>query len=107
MSTNNGCCVDMKQRFSDFQNHLINVRALAPMIYEPNNAALALRQLSKSGGRMAKGPDGANFETLTNHSIDELAKIVEDRLLNKKMDYVRRTYIPKNNGSAEKRPLGI
>jgi len=55
---------------------------------------------------MAKGPDGTNFETLEPYSIDELAEIVKDRLLNKKMDYVRRTYIPKGN-SGKKRPLGI
>jgi len=97
----------MKQRFTDVQNGKINPRNLSPMVYDPNNVALALKQLSKSGGRMAVGPDGTNFQTLTEHSIDELADIVKFRLINKKMDYVRRTYIPKSNGSEELRPLGV
>ena len=54
---------------------------------------------------MALGPDGTNIKTLEPYSILELAEIVKDRLLTKKMDYVRRTYIPKSNG--KKRPLGI
>ena len=97
----------MKQRFEDVKNGKVNPRNLSPMVYDPNNVALALRQLSKSGGRMALGPDGTNFQTLTEHSINELSEIVRFRLTNKKMDYVRRTYIPKGNGSEELRPLGI
>ena len=107
MSTNNVYYVDMKQRFKDVKNGKVNPRNLAPMVYDPLNVALALKQLSKSGGRMAVGPDGTNFQTLTEHSIDELAEIVRFRLINKKMDYVRRTYIPKSNGSEELRPLGV
>jgi len=76
------------------------------MVYEINNVSLALRQLSKSNGRKAKGIDGTNYETLESYSIYELSEIVKDRLLNKKMDYVRREYIPKRN-SGKMRPLGI
>jgi group II intron reverse transcriptase/maturase len=76
------------------------------MVYDANNVALAVRQLSKAKGRMAKGPDGTNYQTLEKYSIAELSEIVKDRLLNKKMDYVRRTYIPKGK-SGKMRPLGI
>jgi len=107
MSTDNTYYVDMKQRFVDIQNGKINPRNLSPMVYDPNNVALALRQLSKCGGRMALWPDGTNFQTLTELSINELSEIVRYRLINKKMDYVRRTYIPKGNGCEEFRPLGI
>jgi retron-type reverse transcriptase len=82
------------------------MRAIHSMVYDTDNVARALRQLSKSKGKMAKGPDGTNFETLEPYSIDELAEIVKDRLLNKTMSYVRRTYIPKGN-SGKKRPPGI
>lgn len=96
----------MEQRFDDFRNGRINMRTMHNMVYDENNVAFAVRQLSKSGGRMAKGPDGTNYETLENYSVVELAKIVKNRLLNKQMDYVRRTYIPKGN-TGKMRPLGI
>ena len=84
----------MEKRFEAFQNGEINLRQLHPMVYEERNVALAIRQLSQSSGRMSKGYDGSNYKTLENYSVMELAEIVKDRLLNKKMDYVRRTYIP-------------
>jgi group II intron reverse transcriptase/maturase len=55
---------------------------------------------------MALGPDGTNIKTLEPYSIAELAEIVKDRLFQKKMDYVRRTYIPKEK-TGKMRPLGI
>jgi len=108
LSTNNIYYVDMEQRFNDFRDGKTDMRALHIMVCDANNVALAVRQLSKSDGRMALGPDGTNYQTLENYSIVELAEIVKDRLLNKKMDYVRRTYIPKGNKKSGKmRPLGI
>ena len=106
MSTNNVYYVDMAQRFNDFQNGKIDMRSLHPMVYDINNVALAVRQLSKAKGRMAKGHDETNYQTLEEFSIAELSEIVKDRLLNKKMDYVRRTYIPKGK-TKKMRPLGI
>ena len=106
MSTNNIYYVDMKERYNDFKDGKINMRMLHPIVYEIENVSLALRQLSKSKGRMAKGYDGTNYKTLENYSIHELSEIVKDRLLNKKMDYVRREYIPKGS-SGKMRPLGI
>lgn len=97
--------MDMEKRFEDFRQGRINMRQLHPMVYADNNVALAVRQLSQSAGRMAKGPDGSNYQTLEAYSVVELAAIVKERLLNKRMDYVRRTYIPKSNGKL--RPLGI
>jgi len=96
----------MEQRFNDFQQEKYNLRELHPMVYDPNNVALAVRQLSKAKGRMAKGQDGTNCETLEEYSVVELSEIVKDRLLNKKMNYVRRTYIPKGK-TGRMRPLGI
>jgi len=96
----------MEQRFNDFRNGKIDMRALHGMVYNENNVALAVRQLSQSPGRMALGPDGTNYHTLEGYSIIELAEIVQSRLLNKQMDYVRRTYIPKGN-TGKMRPLGI
>lgn len=107
MSTNNIYYVDMEQRFNDYQADKMNMRNLHPMVYDTNNVSLALYQLSKSSGKMAKGPDGTNYKTLESFSIQELSEIVKDRLLNKKMNYVRRIYIPKNNKKTKMRPLGI
>jgi len=106
MSTNNIYYVDMEKRFEDYKDGKINMRNLHEMVYEPNNVALAVRQLSKSKGRMAKGTDDTNYATLENYSVVELAEIVKDRLINKKMDYVRRTHIPKGN-TGKMRPIGI
>lgn len=105
VSTNNRYYVDMEARFEAFRNHEIDMRSLHTMVYDVNNVALAVRQLSKSSGKDALGPDGTSYSTLEPYSIAELSEIVKDRLLNKKMNYVRRTYIPKSNGKA--RPLGI
>ena len=108
MSINNIYYVDMEKRFNDFKNGTIDMRVLHPMVYDENNVALAVRQLNKSPGKMALGQDGTNIETLENYSVMELAEIVKDRLFSKKMDYVRRTYIPKGNKKNGKmRPLGI
>jgi group II intron reverse transcriptase/maturase len=106
MSTNNIYYVDMEQRFNDFRDGSTDMRMLHTMVYETNNVAFAVRQLSKSPGRMALGPDSTNYKTLENYSVLELAEIVKDRLLKKQMDYVRRTYIPKGN-TGKMRPLGI
>ena len=106
MSTNNIYYVDMEQRFNDFRDGKIDMRTLHNMVYDTSNVAFAVRQLSKSDGRMALGPDGTNYKTLENYSVVELAEIVKDRLLRKQMDYVRRTYIPKGN-TGKMRPLGI
>jgi group II intron reverse transcriptase/maturase len=96
----------MKNRFNDYRDGKVDMRNLHPMVYDMNNVALAVRQLSKTKGRMAKGQDNTNYQTLENYSIAELSEIVKDRLINKKMDYVRRTYIPKGK-SGKMRPLGI
>ena len=106
MATNNIYYIDMKKRFEDYQNNKFDMRNLHEMVYEPNNVALAVRQLSKGKGRMAKGIDNTNYETLEEYSIAKLAQIVKDRLINKKMDYVRRTHIPKGN-TGKMRPIGI
>ena len=107
MSTNNVYYVDMEKRFEDWKNGKIDMKAIHEMVYEINNISLALRQLSQSSGRMSKGHDGTNYQTLEKYSISELSKIVKDRLLNKKMNYVRRMYIPKNRKKTKMRPLGI
>jgi group II intron reverse transcriptase/maturase len=106
MSINNIYFVDMEKRFNDFRGGKMDMRALHHMVYDVNNVALAVRQLSKSDGRMSLGPDGTNYKTLENYSVIELAEIVKDRLLDKRMDYVRRTYIPKGK-TGKMRPLGI
>lgn len=95
----------MEKRFNSFRDNKVDLRTLHVMVYDADNVALAVRQLSKSSGKMALGSDGTNYQNLEPYSIMELVEIVKDRLLNKKMDYVRRTYIPKANG--KKRPLGI
>jgi len=107
MSTNNVYYVDMEKRFDDFKSGKTDMRTIHEMVYDINNVSLALRQLSQSSGRMSKGHDGTNYQTLEKYSIHELSKIVKDRLLNKKMDYVRRTYIPKDRKKTKMRPLGI
>ena len=88
MSTNNIYYVDMEKRFNDFHGNKIDMRTFHPMVYDTNNVAFAVRQLSKSPGRMAKGIDGTNYQTLENYSVMELTEIVKTRLLSKQMDYV-------------------
>ena len=105
MAVNNIYYVDMEKRYRDFQEETVDMRNLHPMVYDDRNVALAVRQLSQSPGRMALGPDGTNYKTLEKYSVEELSEIVRERLFSKRMDYVRRTYIPKSNGKM--RPLGI
>jgi len=107
MSTNNVYYVDMEKRFDSFKNGIIDMRTLHHLVYDEDNVALAVRQLNHSPGKMAFGPDGTNYKTLENYSIVELAAIVKDRLLNKTMSYVRRTYIAKDKKKTKFRPLGI
>lgn len=107
MSTNNVYYVDMEERFNAFQDGKIDMQTIHEMVYEINNVSLALRQLSQSSGRMSKGHDGTNYQTLEKYSISELSEIVKDRLINKKMDYVRRTYTAKDRKRTKMRPLGI
>lgn len=98
----------MEERFNNYVNEKIDLYSIHTMVYEINNVSLALKQLSISGGRMAKGQDGTNYQTLEKYSVYQLSQIVKNRLLNKKMDYVRRTYIDKGNKrKGKKRPLGI
>jgi group II intron reverse transcriptase/maturase len=96
----------MEQRFNDFRDGKIDMRNLHPMVYDTNNVSLALRQLSNSKGRFALGPDGTNIENLKEYSINDLAEIVKNRLINKEMSYVRRTYIPKGK-TGKLRPIGL
>lgn len=105
MAVNNIYYVDMEKRFLDYQNGTANMRNLHPMVYDDRNVALAVRQLGQSPGRMTPGPDGSNYKTLEKYSVMELAEIVRERLFKKRMDYVRRVYIPKGNG--KERPIGI
>ncbi|MDR2559991.1 MAG: HNH endonuclease [Oscillospiraceae bacterium] len=107
MSTNNIYYVDMEQRFNDFKNGNFEMDKIHETVYDIDNVSLALRRLSKSSGRMSKGHDGTNFQTLEKYSIYELSEIVKDRLLNRKMNYVRRMYIPKDRKKSKMRPLGI
>jgi hypothetical protein len=65
----------MEQRFNDFQNHKIDLRALHVMVYDTNNVALALRQLSQSGGKMAKGPDEPILKPLSLTPLTSLRKL--------------------------------
>ena len=82
MSTNNIYYVDMEKRFDDFKNGSTDLRELHLMVYNENNVALAMRQLNRSSGKMALGPDGTNYKTLEKYSVVELSAIVKDRLLN-------------------------
>ena len=40
----------MEQRFNDYQKGKMDMRALHPMVYDTDNVAFALRQLSKAEG---------------------------------------------------------
>ena len=71
----------MEQRFNDYQKGKMDMRALHPMVYDADNVAFALRQLSQSGGRMALGPDGTNIKTLEPYSILELAENLSSSIL--------------------------
>ena len=48
MSTNNIYFVDMEKRFNDFRDGKADMQVLHKMVYDTDNVALALRQLSKS-----------------------------------------------------------
>lgn len=45
----------MEKRFENFQNNRIDLRALHVMVYDTDNVALALRQLSKKSGKNGTG----------------------------------------------------
>ena len=74
----------MEERFNCFRNNQVDPRALHIMVYDANNVAFAVRQLSQSSGKMALGSDGTNYQTLEPYSVIELAEIVKDRLHGKK-----------------------
>ena len=95
----------MKKRFEDYQEN-IPIDLLSECT-TTENVNLAFKKLSESPGRFAFGPDGTSINTINdmNISAPELSKIVKDRIVNKIITPVRRTYIPKSTG--KKRPIGI
>ena len=107
MALNNIYYINMEERFNDVKSGKFDLmmKDIHLLVYSEENIMLAVRQLSKSSGKYAKGIDGSNYSTIAKMSISELRDIVKERLHNKKMDYVRRVYIPKSNGKM--RPLGI
>ena len=93
----------MKARYEDFKQEI--PKDLITHICDVANIQLAYRKLRESGGKMSKGADGTNIETLETYEPKELAEIVRRRILNKVITPARRIYIKKDNG--KERPIGI
>lgn len=93
----------MKARYEAFKQEI--PIDLVAHICDVANIQLAYRKLRASDGRMSKGEDGTNIETLETYEPKELAEIVKYRITNKVINPVRRIYIKKGDG--RERPLGI
>lgn len=82
-----------------------NFYKLYELIISENNILLAYRNIKKNTGSNTKGTDGKTVKDYSHMSMDDLLKIVRNRLANFQPMSVKRVFIPKTNG--KERPLGI
>ncbi len=78
---------------------------LMPLIVSEQNILLAYRNICKNGGSKTPGTDGKTIVHIQSLPIEEVIKIVRNKLKYYQPKKVRRVEIPKDNGKT--RPLGI
>lgn len=78
---------------------------LMELILDERNIRLAYRNIKNNHGSHTPGVDGKTMDDISSLNVDDLIKIVKDKLRNYKPKKIRRVFIPKANG--KKRPLGI
>ena len=80
---------------------------LMEVITSDNNILLAYRNIKRNDGSLTKGTNNTTIEDIAKMSTDALIKMVKDRFKCFYPHSVRRTEIPKEDGSGRMRPLGI